>query len=125
MPSRQQNKDKDVHQNDWAKLRKTLQKMQITMHSSIQQFHESLQRSLREVMTTIGQQQHRNESVFKTTRMLWIKNMFDPLQIHNNRLRNWNRGCHLPTLRKRIQIRLTRIYRQYSWKRIDRLDNHT
>lgn len=86
MPAKQQNKD--VDQDDWIELRRTLQKMQINMYTSIQQSHEQHH----EVMTMIHPQQHRNEPVIQDDEDFVDKNSFAPLQTHNNQPRNHDRG---------------------------------
>ena len=99
MPPKQ---NKDVNQDDWVELRRTLQEMQINMHTSIQQSHESLQRTLQEVLTTIGQHQQphqqqrqhqrRDEHVIEDDEDRDDENPFAPLQAQVNRPRNWDRG---------------------------------
>lgn len=104
MPPKQ-NKDKDVQHDDWGELRRTLQEMQVNMHTSIQQSHESLQQTLREVMAAIGQQQphhqprqqqhqhhQRDEHVIGDDDDMIDENPFAPLQAQVNRYQNWNHG---------------------------------
>ena len=72
------------------------------MHTSIQQSHESLQRTLQEVLTTIGQHQQphqqqrqhqrRDEHVIEDDEDRDDENPFAPLQAQVNRPRNWDRG---------------------------------
>uniref|UniRef100_A0A0D3AV87 CCHC-type domain-containing protein n=1 Tax=Brassica oleracea var. oleracea TaxID=109376 RepID=A0A0D3AV87_BRAOL len=99
MPPKQ---NKDVNQDDWVELRRTLQEMQINMHTSIQQSHESFQLTLQEVLTTIGQHQQphqqqrqhqrRDEHVIEDDEDRDDENPFASLQAQVNRPRNWDRG---------------------------------